>query len=354
MLLLFCIYGVTVNADETPHHYVLKNADIVKIDKVTNDTITTLTGNVNLIYDDIEFFADNAQIFQNKRKVKLTGDVIAIEDTLEAGAQKATYFHKENELFLEKQAYFIENSKTERLRDVEADKINYFRSKREVEAKENITANALTQDMNLVCGHFMYNIDKGYGVARDNPKLTFQRKRTVKVYSQQMEFFYNKHKFTATYDVRIEAKESFANGRFLIYFQDDKKAVLLGNPEFHSDTSDAFATEFHIFFDEETIDKLYLIRNGEIHFKNKNQVEKSNYLFADKVMLDLESEKLCYIKAEDVTRSFLKQPKTEERDFYINKLKTKELEVFFDDNEDLERVSASQNIKGIYKFLPKE
>lgn len=327
---------------------------MVKIDKVANDTITTLTGNVNLIYDDIEFFADNAQIFQKDKRIKLNKNVKAIDDTLEAGAQRATYFHKENELFLEKQAYFIENSQTEKLRYINADRINYFRSKKEVKAKGNIFANDLAQDMNLICGHFRYDIEKGYGVARNNPELTFQRKRTVKVYSQQMEFFYNDHKFIATYNVKIEMKDSHANSRFLIYFQDDKKAVLLGNPRFYSDTSDALAEEFHILFDEETIDKLYLINNGEIHFKSEKQTKKLNYLFADKIMLNLENERLCYINANDVTKSFLKKSETEGKDFYINKMKTKELEVFFDDDENVEKVIASQNIKGIYKFLPKE
>lgn len=355
LLLSLCISGVAINAAETSHHYILKNADMVKIDKVANDTITTLTGNVNLIYDDIEFFADNAQIFQKDKKVKFTGNVKAIDDTLEAGAQKATYSHKENELFLERRAYFIEkNSQMKKQKHIRADKINYFKGRKFVEAEGNIFANDLTQDMNLMCGHFRYDIEKGYGVARDNPELTFQRKRTVKVYSQQMEFFYNDHKFIATYDVKIEMKDSHANSRFLIYFQDDKKAVLLGNPGFYSDTSDAFAEEFHILFDEETIDKLYLINNGEIHFRSKEQTKKLNYLFADKIMLNLENERLCYINANDVTKSFLKKSETEGENFYINKMKTKELEVFFDDDENVEKVIASQNIKGIYKFLPKE
>ncbi|MCD6101573.1 MAG: hypothetical protein J7J77_00765 [Candidatus Cloacimonetes bacterium] len=357
LLLLFCITSTfaLASSSKSTHHYLLKNADIVKIDKVINDTITILTGNVNLIYDDIEFFADNAQIFQNKKRIKLTGNVKAIDDTLEAGAQKATYLHKENELFLERRAYFIEkNSQMQKQKHIRADKINYFRGKKLVEAEGNIFANDLAQDMNLMCGHFKYDIEKGYGVARNNPELTFQRKKTAKIYSKQMEFFYNKHKFTATYNVRIETKDSHTNARFLIYFQDDKKAVLLGNPEFHSDTSDAFAMEFHIFFNEETIDKIFLIKDGEIHFRSKDQTEKLNYLFADKVMLDLENEKLYYINAEEVTKSFLQQSKTKEKEPYINKLKAKGLDVFFDDNENLEKVIASENIKGIYKFLPKE
>jgi len=37
------------------NHYILKNANLVKIDIIENDTITTLQGEVDLIYNDIEF-----------------------------------------------------------------------------------------------------------------------------------------------------------------------------------------------------------------------------------------------------------------------------------------------------------
>ncbi|MCK4357485.1 MAG: hypothetical protein KAW92_01840 [Candidatus Cloacimonetes bacterium] len=350
ILFLICLLRINLYAIEQSFHYILKNADLVKIDKVINDTITTLTGNVNLIYNDIEFFADIVQIFQKDKIVKLTGNVKAIDDTLEAGAKQATYFHKKNELFLKKDAYFYENSKQERLKGIHADRINYFRNNRKVNADGNIFAQDFLENVYITCGQFQYNINKGYADARNEPVLTFERERIIKVLSKQMEFFVDEHKFTATYDVKIEMKESYALGRFLIYFQEDNKAVLLGNPQFYSNISDASAEEFQIFFIEESIDKLYLIKNAEIHFKNKDQEEKSNFIYAKKIMLDLNNEKLSYMNAEDVDKSQLEQSKTNKDDFYINKLKTKGFEVFFDNDENIEKVVATQDIKGIYKF----
>ena len=351
ILFLIFLFRIHLFAIEESFHYILKNSDIVKIDKVLNDTITTFTGNVFLIYNDIEFFADIVQILQRDKIIKLTGNVQAIDDTLEAGAQLATYFHNKNEILFKKNAYFFENSEQERLKEIQADRIDYFRNIRKVNASGNIFAQDFLENVNITCGQFQYDIKKGYADARNEPILTFQRESILTISSKQMELFVDEKKFTATYNVKIEIKDSYALSRFLIYFQDDNKAVLLGNPQFYSNVSDASAEEFQIFFIEESIDKLYLIENAEMHFKNKGQEEKLNFIYAKKILLDLNNEKLDYMNAEDVDKSQLEQSKTNEDDFYINKLKTKNFEVFFDNDENIEKIIATQGIKGIYKFV---
>jgi len=92
------------------NHYILKNANLVKIDIIENDTITTLQGEVDLIYNDIEFFADNAQIFQKNKELSCSEmfELLMIHSKL--AQQKATYFHKIATLKLNEDAYFIENS----------------------------------------------------------------------------------------------------------------------------------------------------------------------------------------------------------------------------------------------------
>ena len=348
-LLLFCT-NITLFAEDNLRHYVLKNADILKIDQTANERITTLTGDVHLIYDNIEFFADNAQIFQNQKKIKLTGNVKAIDDTLETGAQKAKYFGDTKKLFLEKQAYFIENSKEKKLRKVTANKINYNRNEKIVIAEKNATAEDFTEDMILCANYIKYDLGAGCGVARQNPELIFLRDDTLKISSKQMEFFTNKKKFTATYDVKIETKDTQTQSNFLLYFENMEKAILLGRPEFYSKTTDAFANEFHIYFKNENIEKLVLINNSEMHFKNKNQDNKINYLFAKNIQLHLKNEKINYIYAIDVEESCIEQSQTEEEDFFKNKLTTKELEVFFNVKEEVEKVIAKDEISGRYSF----
>jgi lipopolysaccharide export system protein LptA len=341
-------------AEEGTYFYTLKNADIVKIDRTENDTIITLTGDVNLIYDEIEFFADNAQVFQSEKRVKCSGKVKAIQDTLEAGANHTHYTHETGELNLYENAYFIESGKEGRLRTVEADTINYYKNRGDLDALGNVVLNELKEEIILHCGALSYDIDEGYGLAKNNPELTLNYEEPLKIYSKQMEFFSQTNKFIATYDVKIAMRDAEAFSRFLIYFRNDNMAVLLGEPEFYSEAADAFAEEFHIFFKEEAIDKLDLKDNSRIYFKNKGQEDKSNYLFATNITLTLIDEKIRQIDAENVTKSFLEQPVSEKSDYFINKLATSFLKVYLDEEEEIEKIISTQDIAGTYKFPSQE
>lgn len=330
------------------NHYILKNANLVKIDVIENDTITTLKGDVDLIYNEIEFFADNAQIFQKDRKVKLFGNVHAIDDTLEAGAQKATYFHKDAILKLDEDAYFIENSQDTLLKKVTADFIEYQKENKKVHALNNIVATDFIEQVVCTCGKFRYDMDTDYGQARENPVLTFQRDNELKIYSKQMELFAKEKKFTATYDVKVETEDTQATSNFLIYFNDEEKAVMLGNPQFKSSLSTATAEEFQVFFTDEKISQLLLVKDAVIHFKEEDSIGKENYLYAGKVRMEINNDKLAYMQAQNVSRSFFEQRDGE--DILENKLATLRLEVFFDEEENIQTIIAEDDIKGTYTF----
>ena len=333
---------------EKDHHYILKNANLVKIDKIENDTITTLKGDVDLIYNDIEFFADNAQIFQKDRKVKLFGNVRAIDDTLEAGAQKATYFHKNTVLKLEEDAYFIENSSDTMIKKINADFIEYQKENKKVHALNNIVATDFIEEVVCTCGKFRYDMETDYGLARENPVLTFQRDNELIISSKQMELFTKDKKLTATYDVKVETEDTYATSNFLIYFNDEEKAVMLGNPQFTSSISTAYAEEFQVFFKDEKIHQLLLVKNAVIHFKEEKGIGKENYLYAEKVRMDINNDKITYMQARNVSRSFFEQ--REDQDILINKLATMQLQVFFDEGEKIKTIIAEDDIKGNYTF----
>ena len=349
ILIVFTLcFSSTLLSKEDNRHYILKNANLVKIDKIENDTITTLKGDVYLIYNDIEFFADNAQIFQKDRKVKLFGNVRAIDDTLEAGAQKATYFHKNAILKLEKDAYFIENSSDTLLKKVTADFIEYQKDNKKVHALNNIIATDFIEGVVCTCGKFRYDMETDYGLARENPVLTFQRDNELKIYSKQMELFAKDKKLTATYDVKVETQDTYATSNFLIYFNDQEKAVMLGNPQFKSSLSIATAEEFQVFFKDEKIHELLMVKNAVIHFKEEESIGKENYLYAEKVLMKINNDKLTYLHAQDVSRSFFEQRNGE--DILINKLATLQLQVFFDEGEKIKTIIAEDDIKGTYTF----
>ncbi len=348
LVVIILSFSSTLLCQGKDHHYILKNANLVKIDKTENDTITTLKGDVNLIYNDIEFFADNAQIFQKDRKVKLFGNVRAIDDTLEAGAQKATYFRKDVILKLEEDAYFIENSPHTLLKKITADFIEYQKENKKVHALNNIVATDFIEKVICTCGKFRYDMDTDYGLARDDPVLTFQRDNELKIYSKQMELFAKDKKLTATYDVKVETEDTYATSNFLIYFNDQEKAVMLGNPQFKSSLSTATAEEFQIFFKDEKIRQLLLVTNAVIHFKEEKSIGKENYLYAEKVRMEINNDKIIYMQARNVSRSFFEQ--REDDDILINKLATLQLEVFFNEGEDIKTIIADDDIKGTYTF----
>jgi lipopolysaccharide export system protein LptA len=344
LILWFCLPLLS----QGKNHYILKNANLVKIDVIENDTITTLKGDVDLIYNEIEFFADNAQIFQKDKRVKLFGNVRAIDDTLEAGAQKATYFHKDATLKLEEEAYFIENSTDTLLKKVTADFIEYQKENKKVHALNNIIATDFIEDVVCTCGKFRYDMDTDYGLARENPVLTFRRDNELKIYSKQMELFAKEKKFTGTYDVKVETEDTQATSNFLIYFNDEEKAVMLGKPQFKSSLSTATAEEFQVFFKDEKISQLLLVKDAVIHFKEEDSIGKENYLYAGKVRMEINNDKLEHMHAQNVSRSFFEQRDGE--DILVNKLATLQLEVFFDEEENIQTIIAEDDIKGTYTF----
>ncbi len=354
LLLLFFIAISSLAAEETEHKYILKNANTVKIDITSNDTITTLTGDVDLIYNGIEFFADNGQVFQKEKKVKLYGNVRAIDDTLEAGAQKAIYLHEEQNLQLENSAYFIEHSDSTQRRKLTARFVEYNKAKKKVTAVNDIIADDYLEDVTCECGKFVYDLATEYGLARDNPVLKIHRENEINIYGKQMELFAKEKKFTATYEVKVEMKDSYATSNFLIYFDDEKKAVMLGNPHFTSDVSNAYADEFQIFFEDEAIKELVLVDNAVIHFQEEKAMGKENYLYAKRIVIQIANEKLSYLNAKNVSKSFFEQKEEDTSDTLINKLATANLEVFFNEEEKIKMIIAENDINGRYLFSSSE
>lgn len=353
-LILLLISISILFAKESDHSYILKKANTAKIDITQQDTITTLTGDVNLIYNGIEFFADNGQVFQKDRIVKLFGNVRAIDDTLEAGAQKAIYFHADQNLQLENDAYFIENSDTSQLRKLTARFVEYNKAKQKVTARNDIIADDFLEEITCECGRFIYDLETEYGLARNEPVLTIHRDNEIKIYGKQMELFAKDKKFTATYDVKVEMEDSYATSNFLIFFDDEKKAVLLGDPKFSSEVSNAYADEFQIYFEEEAIRELVLVNNAVIHFREEASMGKENSLFAEKVVIKIEKDKLNYMYAKKVSKSYFEQQDNSNEEQLINKLKTKDLEVFFDQEEKIRMIIAENDINGRYIFSSSE
>ncbi|MEA2104431.1 MAG: LptA/OstA family protein [Candidatus Cloacimonadota bacterium] len=366
MFAISLVFFLANNLFSKEHYYTLKNADIVKYDVTKKDTITTLIGNVDIIYDGINFFADNAQLFTHQKMLKMSSNARAVDDTLRAKAEKVVYHHKNKFLHLEKNAVFIvQNSQNEKLKKISADMVDYFKDDGRLAAKGNVSAYDFKENANLICGDFAYDFMEKYGTAKVDPILTFERKNNITIRSRQMEIFTNKNKFTATYDVSINMKNSLAEGNFLIYFKDDEEAVLIGHPNFSSETINATADEFHIFFSDESLKNLHLISNAKLNFKEKtgekiivdgkiqNKEKKENYLSAQKVFVELKNEKMSYLHALNVSKSLIRQHKKTESDYFVNKLSTKDLEVFFDHNEKIQQVIAVGDISGVYKFLKK-
>ena len=307
-----------------------------------------------MIYDSIRFYADNAQIFKDDKILKLEGNARAIDDTLEAGADKAVYNYEGKILNLKDNAYLLESSADSVSKKVIADELSYYRLKKTVEAKGDIVASDFVKKVILECGDFNYDSEQDYGSAKVDPVLKFRDKQKMTIRSKQMEIFAGEKKITATYDVNVEMKNSFAKGKFLIYFNQDEKAVLLGDPHFESKTADALAHEFEMYFVEDKIDSLFMTKNAKIYFNRNDSDNKTNFLFAKRIKLDFEDEKIKYMLADLVEKSLIKEMNTDKIDFYINELSTDNLKVYFDNSEKIEKVIAEQDIEGVYRFEQKE
>ncbi|MDP8269056.1 MAG: LptA/OstA family protein [Candidatus Tenebribacter davisii] len=355
--ILFLYFAITLlsnlYAEEELRPYKLINADKLIINKINNEYITNLYGNVHFFYGETEFFSDRADIFELQKIVRMQGNVKVYEDTLSLLADNVDYFRKKERLFLYGNVLATEAHIDSTIRTFEAEEVEYLRNSREFFAKKDVITYDERENMHGTCGELTYFLNDGYGYLMKEPMLSVSNKDTLSISAEKIEYFKNYKKVVATFNVRTFSKDFVMSSDFLLYFADEEKAVYLGEPEFTSDFSDASALEFRIFFEEQKIKKAILQDSCYVQFSDSKNGIKKNWAVGDQMEFDFIMGDITSCEAFGNVRSYFENDGEEIEDSSANNSVGEYLILKMGEKNKIKRISLKENAHGIYKFMHK-
>ena len=343
-----------LQAEEELRPYKLINADKLIINKIEDEYITNLFGNVHFFYGETEFFSDKADIFELQKIVRMQGNVKVYEDTLSLLADNVDYFRKSERLFLHGNVLATETHTDSTIRTFEAEEIEYLRNTRELFAKENVITYDERENMHGNCGELKYFLNDGYGYLMKEPILSIAKQDTLSISAEKIEYFKDYKKVVATFNVRTFSKDFIMSSDFLLYFADEEKAVYLGEPEFTSDLADATANEFQLFFEEQKIKKAILQDSCIVKFSEAKDKPKENWAVSDLMEFNFEKGNIIFCEAIGDVNSHFQQEKTATNNLSTNSADGEHLIIYIDNNNNIERISMKDKVRGIYKFKHKK
>ncbi len=353
ILLLFALIITMMfdlHAEEELRPYKLINADKLIINKIEDEYVTNLFGNVHFFYGETEFFSDKADIFELQKIVRMQGNVKVYEDTLSLLADNVDYFRKTERLFLYGNVLATETHSDSTIRTFEAEEVEYFRNSREFFAKENVITYDERENMHGICGELKYFMNDGYGYLMKEPILSIADKDTLSISAEKIEYFEDYKKVAATFNVKTFSKDFLMTSDFLLYFADEEKAVYLGEPKFTSDLADAKAIEFRIFFEEQKIKKAILQDSCFVQFSETEDQPKRSWAIGDLMEFNFTEGNVTFCETTGNVSSYFQQETTKSRNFSANNAQGEHLTLEMNDQNEIERISMKDKVHGIYKF----
>ncbi|MCD6176314.1 MAG: LPS export ABC transporter periplasmic protein LptC [Candidatus Cloacimonetes bacterium] len=352
-LFLFVVILTSIfelHAEEELRPYKLINADKLIINKIEDEYVTNLFGNVHFFYGETEFFSDKADIFELQKIARMQGNVRVYEDTLSLFADNVDYFRNSERLFLRGNVLATETHSDSTIRTFEAEEVEYFRNSREFFAKENVITYDERESIHGNCGELKYYLNDGYGYLIKKPLLSITGKDTLSILAEKIEYFKDYKKVAATFNVKTFSKDFLMVSDFLLYFADEEKAVYLGEPKFTSDLADATAIEFRIFFEEQKIKKAILQDSCYVQFSEVENQPKKSWAIGDLMEFNFNYGKIVFCEAKGNVSSYFLQEPTKNRNFSANNTKGEHLILKIDDQNRIKKISVNNKVAGIYKF----
>jgi len=330
--------------------YKLINADTLLINKIDDEYVTFLMGNVHFFYGETEFYSDEAELFEKKKISKLIGNVEVYDDTLSLFSDQAEYFRVPELLKLKGDVFVKEVHADSTIRTFKADYVDYDRKNTFIHTWDNVQVYDEKEDFRGFCGESYYYLDKNYGYLIKNPYFYTSGEDPVRISAQKIEYFKNYQKVAASFDVDTSSSDFRVTSNFLLYFSEERKAIYLGNPVFYSEYADAKSREFKMFFDEKNITQAILTDSCKITYKAEEDGIKENWVTSDKMEIFFRNSRLNKCFAYDNIDSFYHQNKIDDKDFAENKVNGVKLVVNFDHEDKVDNIFMTNQIQGIYKF----
>ena len=347
---LFCLFLAAEEPVVRP--YRLINSDSLTVEKVNDEYISFLSGNVHFFYGNTEFYSERAELYEKQKISKLIGNVKVYEDTLSLFSDHAEYYRLEEILKLRNNVFVQEDHSDNTVRTFQADRISYHRNEDIVYAWDNVNVYDEREQFYGYCGELTYDKRKGYGYLIKEPKLSVTQNDSLQIEAEKIEYFNNYKKVAATFNVNTSSKDFLITSNFFLYFSDENHGIYLGSPAFHSSFVDATAREFQLFFTDNKLSKAILIDSCLVHYKiNEEDSLKQNWVLADSMRFAFDDGKITYCRAFDNIDSFYFQQQTEKNEFMENEVQGNSLIITFSEDNQIDKIHLSDRIKGKYNFF---
>ena len=351
IIFLFLLFSDILFSDENDlRPYRLINADTLIVNKINEEYVTDLIGNVHFFYGETEFYSDFAKLYEKKKISILTGNVKVFDDSLSLFADKVKYLRLNEELILKENVFVEEAHQDSTIRTFKAKRVNYFRDKKEFYAFDDVFVYDEREKLNGSCGKLVYYLNDGYGYLLLSPILNSLDEDSLKISAEKIEYYKNFKKIVAMFNTKTESKDFMITSDFLIHFDDENKAIFLGEPKFYSEFADASAIEFRIFFDDQKIKKAELQDSCRIDFKSKEGKAKRNWILADFIEMHFEDGIINFCESIGNVDSYFQQNKTEKNDFLINNSQSEKLFIYLKNGNEIDKIVMKNQVKGLYKF----
>ena len=334
-----------------PSKYRIINSDKLVAEKMSDEYISHLTGHVHFFYNDIEFHADEADIFDKRKFVKLIGNVHVNKDTLSMTAQFASYDKNADFLFLKNNVRFIVNHSDSTQSRFYADKIEYKRDKGLITATDSVRAFDEKNNFKAKSELLVYDQKKGFGYLIRKPELYISGADSITIRAEKIEYFHDSGKIVGLFDVRTFNKDYRTKSNYLIYYKEEEKAVFSGDPKFYSKTGNAVSTQFNLFFANNKLSKATLIDSSKIKFSSEKNGEKDNWITGDDVDIFFSNGKINQFIAKKNVESFIISNKNNKEKYLENHTKSDNLFVNFDKNNKIENIIVDKRVSGKYFFF---
>lgn len=332
--------------------YRIINSDTVTLNKHKEKYILNMNGNVNFFYGEIEFFCDKGTIVEVTETAKLFGNVVVKRDTLSIYSDYAFYDNIEETVFFSGKVIAYEyDLNSELKREFQADTLIYNRKLEQIEAINRVVANEYKENITANAGYIEYNRNSGYGFMKINPVIE-NRKDSLLISSEKMEYFADFNKVVAMFNVFTSLPDADIYSSFLIYYNDEGKAVFTGDPRIETDFGVGHAESFNVLFVDNQIDRIELINECRLDFSFEEGEEFTNWLTAESVDIFFVDKKPNLMLAEDnvVYQIITEEEKSKSKEYSKNNSTSNKIEITFTEDNRINEIKQAGNIKGSYVF----
>lgn len=334
--------------------YRLINSDHLQMNRVNDEYITYLRGNVHFFYDNIEFKSDRAEIYEKQRHIVLKGKVSVTQDTLNIKCHEAQYFQPNQYLIVQGDVIMTQRDSQGIKRQVMSNSGEFYRIAGDIFLRGNIYATSYSDSLKATAGYATYNLNTGYGYLSQKPSIWRTGKDSISISAEKIEFYNEPRRVIASFNVKTANADLHTKSNFLIYYGDSEKIVYMGNPRFFSRFGDGKSELITVFLENQQVNRVEMNDDCLIHFSTEENQEKVNYVKSSRMILHYKDNKPYIFYAEDNVDTFFVQHSSQKQLAMNNSVQSDKLNILFNNEMQVESIKLENVKKGKYRFERKK